>query len=298
MLKDFGGTIQLGKEWAKGVLRRMGYTKRACSTAKVVPADFAALKEQFLLDIQTIRVLGNIPPQMIINWDRTAMKIVPSSNWTMERKGTKRVEVVAVEDKRQITAVFGCSLSGDFLPVQLIYAGTTDRSHPKGVSFPPDWHITSTANHWSNEETMEAYVQKIILPYVEKMRNQLGLERNHCALVIFDVFKGQCTEKILTLLEENILYVTVPSNCTDRLQPLDVSLNKSAKDFMKSKFQEWYGSIICSQLENDIREPVDMRLSIMKPLTAQWMIEMYDYFVCNPSIIVNGFVAAGITLNV
>ena len=115
---------------------------------------------------------------------------------------------------------------------------------------------------------------------------------NHCALAI-----GQCTDRILSLLEENnIVYVTVPSNCTDRLQPLDVSLNKSAKDFMRSKFQEWYGNIISTQLENDKTEPVDMRLSIMKPLTAQWMIDLYHYFVSNPSIIVNGFHAAGITL--
>ena len=144
---------------------------------------------------------------------------------------------------------------------------------------------------------MEAYIQKILLPYVTLKREQLGLEADHCALAIFDVFKGQCTEKILSLLENNnILYVTIPSNCTDRLQPLDVSVNKSAKDFMKSKFQKWYGNIIHAQLEENVTEPVDMRLSIMKPLTAQWMIELHQYLVSNPHIIINGFKGAGITL--
>ena len=72
-----------------------------------------------------------------------------------------------------------------------------------------------------------------------KKREELGLGADHCALAIFDVFKGP--DAILSLPEENnILYVTVPSNCTDRLQPLDESVNKSAKEFMKSKFQEWY----------------------------------------------------------
>ena len=50
----------------------------------------------------------------------------------------------------------------------------------------------------------------------------------------------------------------IPSNCTDVLQPLDLSINKPAKDFMRTKFQEWYGNIICKQLEDQVDEEVDM----------------------------------------
>ena len=39
----------------------------------------------------------------------------------MEKEGSKWVEIVAMDDKRQITAVFAGSLTGDFLPPQLIY---------------------------------------------------------------------------------------------------------------------------------------------------------------------------------
>ena len=89
---------------------------------------------------------------------------------------------------------------------------------------------------------------------------------------LYLMFSNDDDDAILSLLEENnILYITVPSNCTDSLQPLDESVNKSAKEFMKSEFQEWYGSIICAQLENGITESADMRLSITKPLTARSM---------------------------
>ena len=43
----------------------------------------------------------------------------------MDIEGAKRVEVVGKEDKRQLTAVLGGSLVGDFLPSQLIYEGKT-----------------------------------------------------------------------------------------------------------------------------------------------------------------------------
>ena len=106
------------------------------------------------------------------------------------------------------------------------------------------------------------------------------------------MFKGQCTDAVYKLLDDNnILHVMVPANCTDQLQPLDLSVNKPAKDFMRSKFQDWYGKMICQQLENNTDDPIDLRLSIMKPLSARWIIELFAYLSANPSI---GFKAAGI----
>ena len=49
--------------------------------------------------------------------------------------GTKHVEITAVDDKRQITAVFGYTLTGDFLPMQLIFTGITQKCLLK-VDFP------------------------------------------------------------------------------------------------------------------------------------------------------------------
>ena len=36
---------------------------------------------------------------MIINWDQTPMKLVPSASWAMEKRGTQRVEISATDDK-------------------------------------------------------------------------------------------------------------------------------------------------------------------------------------------------------
>ena len=296
LLSEFGGPLTLEKEWARQLLRRMGFSeRRVTSTSKITPSNFEESKRLYLIDIFSIVKMEEIPDSLIINWDQTSMKIVPAASWTMEKKGTKRIEVAAADDKRQITAVFACSLSGSFLPLQLIFKGTTQRCLPNTVKFPDGWHLTFSENHWSTETTMIDYVNHIILPFVSAKRKELHLTPIHPALVIFDYFKGQCQPSVTKLLEENyIYYVLVPANCTDRLQPLDLSVNKSAKDYMKRKFMEWYSTVILQQLEDKIEEPVDMRLSIMKPLVANWAIEMYKEFVSRPNVLINGFRKAGI----
>ena len=147
----------------------------------------------------------------------------------MEKERSKRVEIAGINDKRQITAVFAWSLIGDFLPVQLVYKGTTTKCLPS-VSFPPKWHITATHNHWCNKDTMVEYISKIIFPYLQEKKVTLKLPPTYPSLVIFDEFSGHVTNGVLSLLKaNNIFYVIVPPNCTDTLQPLDVSINKPAQ---------------------------------------------------------------------
>lgn len=101
---------------------------------------------------------------------------------------------------------------------------------------------------------------------------------------------------MLTFLDDkNIHVVLIPANCTDKLQPLDLSVNKASKDFLRSKFQNWYAQEICSQLQGEAEcKAIDLRLSVVKPLGARWMVSLYDHLKAKPDIIRNGFKEAGI----
>ena len=48
-------------------------------------------------------------------------------------KGAKQVPLVAIDYKREITALFAISLLGKVLPPQLFYTGRTDQCHPTYV---------------------------------------------------------------------------------------------------------------------------------------------------------------------
>ena len=159
----------------------------------------------------------------------TGVNIVPSSSWTIEERGSKRIELVDIKDKCQITAVFCCTIQGDFLPVQLIYKGTTRRCHPKH-KFPAGWDITHSKKHWSNESTMIQYIQNVIIPYVDNIRT----DDTEAALIIMDNFEGQTTPSVTNLLEESNIHVCLlPTNTNDKLQRLDIAVNKPAKEFYR-----------------------------------------------------------------
>ena len=88
------------------------------------------------------------------------------------------------------------------------------------------------------------YIKKILLPYIREKRQQLSLDPVY-ALVIFDHFRGQCTDKFLSLLKDAGIYILIVSaNCIYslyRFQPLDVSVNKTAKE----SFTEAVPELVC-----------------------------------------------------
>ena len=57
------------------------------------------------------------------------------------------------------------------------------------------------------------------------------------ALLIWDVFKGQKTDKVFSKLASlNIEVVSVPANMTHFFQPLDLTVNGEAKRFMNDNY--------------------------------------------------------------
>ena len=298
LLLENGGYIEITKSWAQRLLERMNLVKRKGTTAvKVLPSNFEKLKKQFLSDVCSTVVMEEIPEELIINWDQTGLKYVPVSNWTFADKGSKRVEIAGLDDKRQLTVLLSCTMKGKLLPTQVIYAGKTPACLPK-VDYPSDWYLTYIENHWCNEQTMMGYLHNILIPYVNATRVDLKLSKTHSCLVMFDTFKGQTTPGFLKLLEENnILVVEIPPNCTDRLQPLDLAVNKPLKDQMKRQFQQWYSEEVEKRIRSsasDDEKLIDLKLSRLKPLEFKWLVEACSYINMN-DFIRNGFLEAGIT---
>ena len=66
---------------------------------------------------------------------------------------------------------------------------------------------------------------------------------------------------------------------TNIFQPLDLTVNGSAKSFMKRRFTEWYSAEIGTALDEGIQtlDDIEIKLSVLKPLHASWLVELFNY---------------------
>ena len=199
----------------------------------------------------------------------------------MAPKGSKTVPIKLSTEKGMITATFTITLDGHFLPVQLIYGGKTSKSLPR-VNFPKSFSLSANSKHYSNEQESIKVLEEIIIPYVKKERERLGMEKDQAALLIMDVFKGQMNSPVLKVLSNNnILLQSVPANFIYLFQPFDVQggPNGFLKRLMKRTFTDWYANQITLAMEEgkELKTiEVPLKLSNIKPLHAEWLIEMYN----------------------
>ena len=125
---------------------------------------------------------------------------------------------------------------------------------------------------------------KSIDPNVIDKRKELGgLPADQKALLTWDVFRGQTTDHVAQILDSlNIKQskvVKVPANMTHFFQPLDLTVNGSAKNFMRKKFVTWYAKEIKKQMDAGVpAESIDVNLKLtsVKALHANWLIELYN----------------------
>ena len=140
-------------------------------------------------------------------------------------------------------------------------------------------------------------IKKILIPYIKRKREELNVP-NKPWLLICDVFKGQWTNAVKNAVKKsNGKMVSVPNNWPNYFQPLDRTVNKSSKDFIHEEAQSWYSQEIVKQMEaanGSDQIKVDVRISVVKPLHAKWMVKYYDYARTKPQLIISGWKESGI----
>ena len=286
--------------WPKNLFRRMGFRRRMKTTGKVDILEGARKEAEFLYlhSITSLIERFEIPNSLVLNLDQTPLKYVPAMNHTMTKRNTKSVSIAGATDKRSITGTFVITLDGQFLPIQLIYGGKTRQSLPR-FKFPEGFSLSFNPKHYSNTEESLKLIDEILLSYINSQRKILQNPKKE-ALLIMDVFRGQVTDDVTKRLKDNNIYVVlVPNNMTHIFQPLDLTVNKHCKSFLKNRFSEWYSQQIENQLAagKNIEEiDVKFKLTTIKPLYAKWLVEYYNEMTSESGskVIVSGWKASGI----
>ena len=116
--------------WTKSFYQRMGFVQWIFILTRV---DIHGKSRkgtgyQFHYDIVSKVEQFKIPISLVINLDQTPSPIVRGRKQMMAIKSSQKITITAAADKKNITATFAVTLSGEFLPIQLIYSGKMEQT--------------------------------------------------------------------------------------------------------------------------------------------------------------------------
>ena len=224
------------KGWLQSLYSRINMSRRTVTTSRpiVTSSLWEEVRTQFHNDTTSAVLKYNIPDELILNIDQTPSKFVPAENVTIAETGSKHVSRKSGNDKRGITVTLSETITGKILLFQLIYTGKTARSLPS-VEFPNGFCSSYNPKYWSNEDETISLLESVVNPYFCQVREELGLQNDQKAFILWDAFKAQSTDKVTKELERlSIVQVIVPKNMTHLFQPLDLTTNASMKKMEKN----------------------------------------------------------------
>ena len=295
--------FEVTHSWLTSLYTRMKFSQRKATTSRppVSSGAYEETKLRYHFALQKVVDEYDIPEELIITLDQTPTKFFNLSNSTMSKRGESRTAVAHCGDKRTITATLAVTLSGDILPYQLIYKGTTKRCLPSADLLPAGFLLSYNKTHWSNTEETLNILNNVIKPYVDQKKKSLGKPDSQKVVVIWDDFSAHNAPRVLSLLSMlGICTVDIPKNLTHLLSPLDLTVNKKLKDFEREACASYVSRSLADHIQHNPEVgdfKLDIRLSVLKPLHAKTLTASYEFFktVEGKKLIASGWRASGLT---
>jgi len=262
--------------------------RRATQAAQKKPIDWEDQCENSFFRQAYIIEEHMIPDALRVNSDQTQVVYAPGNKMTWTTTGDKQVAVVGTEEKRAFTLLVSVVGNGSLLPFQAIYQGLTKRSLPN-ETLPAYKTATSegnikfeysgTSTYWSNQTTMQKFVDTILAPYFENTKKDLKRPPHQKSLWLIDVWSVHRSVEFREWMHANhpnIIICYVPGGCTGVHQPCDVGIQRLLKLSIRKSYHEDVVEEFVGQLEKGITPNLDDRLGTLRNRSVRWMQNAFN----------------------
>jgi hypothetical protein len=275
----------------KKFLKEMGWSlRRATRAGKKTPENITQILTDAALRLVSTISTFNVPKPLTVNSDQTGVVYSAGALETYAPIGSKQVEVIGKDEKRAFTLMVGISMSGEVLPFQAIYTGTTDRSLPTRNA--PNYTkateelkflFESSGNdtYWATMKTMQSYVTNILVPYFESHRVQLNLPNQLCIWQI-DCWSVHQSIEFRTWMRKNYPWIRihyVPANCTGLFQPCDVGIQRILKLAIRRSALKDIVDDTMKQLNAGVQAnkvAFEKKLGVIRNRSVGWLVNGYE----------------------
>ncbi|KAJ3754400.1 hypothetical protein EV360DRAFT_73735 [Lentinula raphanica] len=244
-------TFQCTEWFVQSFLRSvMDWTPRTGTRAAAhLPADAEDLCERTFFRLVYCMKWENIPAKLVINIDQQGIYVLPNSTKTFYAKGDHQVDIIGKEEKRAFTILVASTATGDFLPIQSVWAGKTDNSLPKHSAAGMDralaegFHFAAAASeksphsHFSTLKTMKEWIDIYWSPTSRKYQpaaSDVGIQhplKHHIKAILFDWLAGVHREQLAAGAKPEEIQIT---SSLPKLRDASVAPLVKAYQFMKT----------------------------------------------------------------
>jgi hypothetical protein len=233
-------TQMAGEDWAHGFLKRNPtLSVRKPEAVSIFRASgFNREKVTHFYDaLESVLFKDNvevIPPSNIFNVDESGYTVCHKPQKIVGQKGKKSVgSLTSAERGKTVTAVCCVSACGTFVPPMLIFPRV--RMKAELLDKAPTGSIgAASKTGWINEDLFSKWFDHF-LDFVQP--------KSKCSPVLLIMDGHSSHTKNLDIIEKaranNCILLSLPSHCTHKLQPLDISFFKSLNSFYDAEVQAW-----------------------------------------------------------
>ena len=271
-------TFKASEGWVRRFMKRNNLVLRAKTrVSQTLPKDLEEKITAFRNEVANIFEDGDYPLDYIANMDETPvyLDLLPSN--VVDKKGKKTINMrTTASEKNRIMATLACTASGKMLPPFVVFKGKTKRTLKK-LKVPKGVVCTTQSKAWMDETRMIEWIEQVWKPYV----------CGRPAVLSLDTFTGHLTEAVKDSLHKcGTKMLIIPGGCASVLQPLDVSVNKPFKSFIR---QSW-----CERMVKEAETGVAKVTPASKTTLMEWVKEAADRVEQHPITIEKSFRVTGI----
>ncbi|NXC76859.1 POGZ protein, partial [Anhinga anhinga] len=270
--RSLEGGFKISYEWAVRFMLRHNlstHTRRA--VAHPLPKDVEDNASCFIEFVQRQIHTQDLPLSMIAAIDEISLFLDVEVLSSDDRKENALQTVGTGEPWCDV--VLTILADGSVLPTLVFYRGHVQQ--PANV--PESIMLEAKENGYSDDEVMELWASRVWQKHTE-CQNSKGM-------LVLDCHRTHLSEEVLSLLSaSSTLPAVVPAGCSSKIQPLDVCIKRTVKNFLHKKWKEQAKEMADSTCDSDI----------LLQLVLCWLAEVLEVISDSPELVQQSFLVASV----
>ncbi|XP_032753694.1 pogo transposable element with ZNF domain isoform X3 [Rattus rattus] len=270
--RSLEGGFKISYEWAVRFMLRHHLTPHARrAVAHTLPKHVAENAGLFIEFVQRQIHNQDLPLSMIVAIDEISLFLDTEVLSSDDRKENALQTVGTGEPWCDV--VLAILADGTVLPTLVFFRGQANRL----ANVPDSILLEAKDSGYSDDEIMELWSTRVWKKHTACQHSK--------SMLVMDCHRTHLSEEVLALLSaSSTLPAVVPAGCSSKIQPLDVCIKRTVKNFLHKKWKEQAREMADAACDSDV----------LLQLVLVWLGEVLSVIGDSPELVQRSFLVASV----